>query len=110
VEVHICSDRSGYRFTFIADGVENQLYEGTRSEGWAGRAAMRRLKIAPEADWERCHALPKIHEAEELPKKDERDWIGRFLEQAQARCRPDVCRLRRDRQPDQVLQRRSTWR
>jgi hypothetical protein len=37
---------------------------------------MRRLKIAPKADWERFHALPKIHEAEELRKKAERDWIA----------------------------------
>jgi len=47
VEVHICSDRSDYRITVLADGVEDQLYEGTRSDGWAGVAAMRRLKIAP---------------------------------------------------------------
>jgi hypothetical protein len=55
---------------------------------------MRRLKIAPKADWERFHALPKIHEAEELRKKAERDWIASL---PRSEHRPGAGRMYTDR-------------
>jgi hypothetical protein len=89
VEVRLYSDRAGYRFVLVQDGVEDILWTGTNIDGWAGLVAMRLVKIDEAADWASFNQLPKVHDAEHrrqeyldrwrtsLPRHRDREGGGR---------------------------------